>query len=227
MDRIVITKEDEEFLRGIRQELGKKEGMFEAKISMADTSFEVFLLDEQVIAVLKQTDSALTIKVEDYVSEKERLYMFSFEMTPSMQVTNLEYNDRIKNHHEARLFSQQLAADLTITVTLFFYVLNNYRDYQLVTTKEVTSQRVKTTKSKKKGVQKRVVRVVNKVIRISNDNDIRETVRKKAKRVWHVDEFGRRGHWRTYKNGKRVWVSATKVKTGAKTNKIGNKEYKL
>lgn len=230
MDKIIITEDDEKFLTKIKKELGKKDSNegFSLVFSIAST-FQVILESYNLVATFYMEKDVENIIVE--VERHDGLYLCKCKLNrQNLQAHEFEYNESFGFNPTVLMQTQSAAKDLIIFTIVFMYVLNNYKDFELITVKEVKSLQQKPVKVKKKKTKKsvkNVVRVVNKVLRINPDAEAQKKVTRHIKRKWHVDEFNRRGHWRTYKSGKRVWVKATKVKTKAKTGKIGEKEYRL
>lgn len=230
MDKIIIAKDDENFLTNVKRELGKKDSSerFALVFSIAPV-FQVVLESYNLIATFYMEEDIENIIVE--VKRNDGLYLCKCKLNrQNLQAHEFEYNQSFGFNPTILMQTQNAAKDLILFTVTFIYVLNNYKDFEFITVKEVKSLQqkpVKPGKKKPKKPTKNVVRVVNKVIRINPDGEVRERIKRNIKRRWHVDEFNRRGHWRTYKSGKRVWVKATKVKTKATTGKVGEKEYRL
>lgn len=251
MDKIIITPEDEDFLAGVAYEKLEKNEPFTASSALV-FPFETILVDEETglksIGVFKITEENM-INFKLYVAsstqqgeKRDFVLQFLFDVRKhKIPITHdwlrLKMNLDLDYHYTEKLqvadektkqTYQILATDVFVFTMLFFYVLENYKEYEIITEKEVSTLKTKTSKaSKNKRPRKSVVKVVHKVMRISHDEEKQETIRKKIKRQWRVSEFTRRGHWRTYKSGKRVWVSPTIVHTNAETNEKSDKEYRL
>lgn len=226
MDRIIITDQDEAFLKEVGQKLIDAGNVLEVNVSMAG-NFELLLEQSQIIITFSQkNDDYLHAKVEA-LEKKSRSQLISFDYDYNLNPSNYIYNPVFLKNKQMKEYIEYLSVDVANILGLFFHVLNNYEDYQIIEQKEVVSQKLLSNKKKNKPAKKRTIRVINKVIRINQNDDVQKEVKKKAARKWHVDEFGRRGHWRKYKNGKRVWIAAQTVKTGAKTGIKSTKDYRL
>jgi hypothetical protein len=88
-----------------------------------------------------------------------------------------------------------------------------------VETDKVRVQKVK--KNKGKSNKKSVTYVTNKIFKVNMKKEYTEEEKREYKRL--AEAWTVRGHWRTYKNGKKVWVSGYRKGKGELTDK----EYKI
>ncbi|EMA6344834.1 hypothetical protein U3450_003890 [Bacillus cytotoxicus] len=108
-----------------------------------------------------------------------------------------------------------------------FYLMTNYREQKIVTLKENTIRvsKNKTNKNKKKkSISRKIKRVEYKL-----SSEALEQMKITAKRkryMRHTNSWTRRGHWRQYKSGKRVWIEPTTIKL-SDNNDIEAAEYRL
>ncbi|EOV9525562.1 hypothetical protein ACN5TA_000453 [Bacillus cytotoxicus] len=118
-----------------------------------------------------------------------------------------------------------LAIDALVRI---FYLMTNYKEQKVVTLKEKTIHvsKNKTNKNKKnKSVSRKIKRVE---YNLSSEalEQIKLTTRHKTQYTRHTHSWTRRGHWRQYKSGKRVWIEPTTIKLN-ENNDIDAAEYRL
>lgn len=223
LDKVVINEQDERFLRDLLE--SKLDGELTIKLPFNET-FELYIETLEVRAIISQQDPEtlkFTLHIKDD-SEIER-FLCVYNIDDHMQIVDFELAGNLQNDEFER-HVKMMAGDVTTLLFLFAHVLNEYKEYEIIEVKEVTSQRIKKSKSKSsKRSKNKVVRVVHKVMRLNNDENAR--TRFKKARQWRVDEFSRRGHYRTKKDGSRTWVRATTVKTGANIGVKEDKTYRL
>jgi hypothetical protein len=95
------------------------------------------------------------------------------------------------------------------TYTLVFFT--EYKNEVFIKQKKITStvKKNQQNKRKNKSKSKRVVRLTKVVYELEVDESQKETlIKEKPKRQYerHIEAWTVRGHWRTTKTGKRVWV---------------------
>lgn len=233
MNKVIITEADEQYLFDIAAKLDRDVLVNISFPTAFDVVFEGLNLK---VNIYQNTADTIVFCMNSYSESLQKTEFFAqFELNNQYEKVKFIYSDYVKNNMPDYVNSvRMLVNDVVVMIFMFFHVLNNYKDYQIVTEKEVVSHKNKPSNNKKKreGTKKRnnVVRVVNKVYRISNEDVIKEEVTNiitKSKRNWYVDEFTRRGHYRTLKSGERVWVRPTIVKTGKQLGISGVKTYKL
>lgn len=232
MDRLILDSSTLKYLEELQAMMKQEDNQtIEVKLSF-ETNFMAVFEDDDVQFEFKELEYEDFLRVRgSAISDGYFLVAFKmsrkFELYDFIHQSTLEYKKVITNRIEHQMDYYMRM------IILFVYVMNHYKKYQIVTEKLVKSvESVQANNPLRKSPNptiksKRTVSVLNKVIRITEDGEIRNKVNRAAKRKWYVDEFNRRGHYRTYKDGRQVWINPTKVRTGKSDGLKVDKDYKL
>lgn len=236
MDRIVIEAKDELFLKNIHDTLVGSKLNFSIPF---DYGF--------IVEVPHRNYECRNIPnpfLNNYMFEVYEIdtkdFLYSFEISWSNKNHKILSIDRGIEHSES---SVQIIINniesFKVMFAMFCHVMSNYEQFNLIDStiikKEVVDEsKVKKTtkrinpKKKKKYKNQSLIKIIDyNRLKLKSHDLINKTIRENKPREWHVDEFTRRGHWRTYKSGKKVWIKPIKVITGANTGIVSDKIFKL
>jgi hypothetical protein len=119
-----------------------------------------------------------------------------------MQIEIIHPEKALMKEHNA-FYTEQAQSMITVFASIMAY-MEHYKEYKELVNKK-TIQSVKT--KKKKNGKKKNIRKANKVIYTISVN--KEEDKNKEKREYHLDEsksWTVKGHSRTLKNGKTIWI---------------------
>lgn len=171
----------------------------------------VNITDKHIKFVATEDDDQY--KVDIYMKDAY-CYSFTYQaVSYDLSITKIAESFRM---NPQQFFDDNAVKTITAITTLCMYV-NLHVNTNAVIVKEISEVKrpaPKKSKKKKKATPAKPIILRKRIIQINRDF----VAPTKTEREWKVDSFARRGHWRTYKNGKKVWVKATKVHTNANTN---------
>lgn len=226
MDKYIIDEKTIDFLSEIINEVTST--VLVTDLSFAcDFSVEFTELNiHWEVSIINK--NCFSIKSYEVITQK---YLGSFKVNYLAVLYNFIFpKNMIKNHNAQKNEFEELMWFLYKGFVFFTYIMNNYKDYLTIrenpSVASLPTNR-KQKRQKNKVITSRKVNIISKVIKLNLEKDLHEVMRKDNKHRWHVEQFTRRGHYRTYKNGNKVWIKAALVKTGANTGITVRKEFSL
>jgi hypothetical protein len=199
-------------------EIEKLQQLFKWRDNNKDTVRAFYpILEDVVIRVGAQQVTGIAIHVQKtdranysykstvYANETKEKVLILYWDRQTRQV-KVEYND-LPPHIKAdkAQFDDYIQTTLSIYASLMAY-MEHYKE--VVTEKRVSDRQVKSRKKSKS--KKKVTYITKRVYSFSEDFKTGKAEPKKKKRKYTPpsEPFTVRGHWRTYKSGKRTWVPA-------------------
>lgn len=155
MDKIVITETDEQYLFDIAAKLDQDVLINISFPTAFDVIFEGLCLK---VNIYQKTAQNIVFRMNSYSKSSQKTVFFAqFEWNDQYEKVNFIYSDYVKSEMPDYVKSvRMLVNDIVVMVLMFFHVLNNYKDYQIITEKEVVSRKNKSsTKRKREGPKKR------------------------------------------------------------------------
>lgn len=211
LDRIILNKQDLDFINNniendkvteIQTPLPKGILIIEKLINGKEAYFP-FLVDE-----LNQK-----IKMEIYTEELGTIKVAEVESNNFGEVDIISQSSHWNFSNEQRkIFTNEikmLGKHGMHTLLKIFYLMNTYRETKVIHTSKSLVEPKKNINNKKK--HKKVRKIKRTIYQIATDQlkEIQDLEKRKYER--HTNNWTRRGHWRLYKNGKRVWIKPTTI----------------
>lgn len=148
----------------------------------------------------------MTSKDFEIVQNHEGSMSLPCEIKSDVSILSKEFMEEIESYNllNRQKFIVKLAEhNLTILMTVLHAITKSKSKYEII---EKESTKVKNTKNKITKSNKNKVRYIKTTdINIIKRN-INSSNSKHSTYTRHVESWPQRGHWRTYKSGKRVWI---------------------
>lgn len=179
-------------------------------IEISDTIKEIFHDDGKVVVyemysrIKGEFVKTYTLAWDKETKIGKRIYSLLKD-----DVNEHEYNESIISTHASLMAYMEYYGDK-----------KEYVDVKRSTVQ--VSSKYKKSKSVKNKKSKKSVKIKRKVYNIKVDKNATIVDKRMYKR--HMDKWTQKGHWRTYKSGKRVWI---KPMVKGKGKDVTPKEYKM
>ncbi|MGL4452946.1 MAG: hypothetical protein ACRCTZ_17445, partial [Sarcina sp.] len=176
------------------------------------------ITENEIISECK--DYKVVMKHNGFFSENTGLDavidLFNEEM-----INNIQSDSPI----EQQSFASEIGAEvITILLNILYIMSNNKTQYEIV---ENESTKVKTSSKKKsKSNKKNVTYIKHKDINIVKKKYINSS-EKNNSYEYRIDSWVTRGHWRTYKSGKKVWIKERVNNVNKSNSKDISKTYEI
>lgn len=135
-----------------------------------------------------------------------------------------------KSELEKQSFSNKLAGELiTILINVLYILSNNKTQYEInerESTKVKSRVDKKHSKNKSKSKKNKVTYIKYKDINIIKRKYVNPT-EKRGSYEYHVESWVTRGHWRTYKSGKKIWINERVNNVNNSDSKTVDKTYEI
>lgn len=240
MDKIILhTKEIQRLL-----DLGKlyftSKNDYTISIPFEET-VEIILPDSQfegTIALSDDSETRFLLKMYSTSSGKPE-FIFSATTLPSQtnfETTQISPQIDVTNPRNKKMVDDVLEDGVQIlnAYVVFCYILTEYKELGFIEKREVKTlerkqTRAKSKNKKQKNSSSRIVRATHNhfYIQAAQEEALLEKLREKTDYTWHTSEFTRRGHWRTYKNGRKIWIKQQVVKPSVEEKNPTDKTYRL
>ena len=240
MDKIILQTKDVQRLLDLGKLYFNSKNDFTVSIPFEET-VEIILPDSQfkgTIALSDGSETSFLLKMYTTVSGKPE-FVFSATTVSSQttfETTQISPQIDMTNPRNKKMVDDVLEDGVQIlnAYVIFCYILTEYKELGFIEKREVQTlerkqSRVKSKNKKQKNSSSRIVRATHNhfYIRAAQEESLREKLREKKDYTWHTSEFTRRGHWRTYKNGRKIWIKQQVVKTSVEEKNPTDKTYKL
>lgn len=162
----------------------------------------------------------IDVEIKDNIIFIDYNQLFKAKISFNKMVFNSESRDlemlaeMSTEHDDATEKQMQILGSNTIAFIFGLFAFMSVTKTKIKpTSKKINNIKKKTTKNKKNNKKNNKKYIYNYRID-SNFLDTNEVInsnsnsnnKKDSKREYHLDSWYRRGHWRTYKSGKRVWI---------------------
>lgn len=228
MDKIILTPEDMQFLLDAEYKEVEFHLPFEKEI-------EVILTVPNIAVHIKILENGnLRFTYFNIIGKDGRNIqtpLYSYELTHEFEMINYQFEDflraAIPNTEAALAYHKKSDSGIVRGIFGFFYFMLYKDEIALVKEREQISRVQKSVQTKQKGARKnKIVRIKKTIYRLADN--AQEILASSELRPynWHVSEFNRRGHWRTYSSGKSVWIKPKTIKVTGEGDAL-EKEYRL
>ncbi len=220
LDRIVVKrKEFERLLRWVEGESKQKEKFLSVGISLRKGVIEYEVGKDQ-----NPVDLGREATIFHYFEERDAtIHSEVFARSGSIftSICTYEANDqgvtriiRMMNRSYVTLNTQEKEAIRAYAghyhhiFALIFGYIEHMQEHAEIVQKQIVAGSSQAKKKKNGKKQRRQKKITNKktIYTIVVPDDIKELVRGRGGFQRHVESWTVRGHWRKYKNGKRVWI---------------------
>lgn len=153
------------------------------------------------------TEKELFIYNDDYeirIPNVKILNMVNNKVVSDIKILADDLIDEINsmpNEFEKRNFANNLCIEALSILLGIITIFNDKKDNYIYTETENKTPQVSQKKKSKNKKSKKVTYISHKTITIHKSES-----RSNGSYTRHTDSWPQRGHWRTYKSGKRVWI---------------------
>lgn len=153
----------------------------------------------------------------------------------NMSDSGLKFEIEVAYHEnpDSSLFNYSLEKEIYNNVRLVFGICAFLQTSKVEVPHTKKANFNTSNKNTKKKKRNKKTYLYNKIYKI-NENTLKDTLHSpsvssaKGKRQYHLSSWYQRGHWRTYKNGKKVWIEAQfKHPRNISEKKENTKTYKI
>ncbi|WP_053957143.1 hypothetical protein [Inediibacterium massiliense] len=229
LDRIELTDENTHILA--KWYMDNLSYLKENTQQIKDVFDEVIIIYSNNIIHKKNNEFCMYYLENEKTGELVKLYEFdfNFEKTKEDIICNnqvyyeIKYNeDEVKDKDEAEKHLRTWI-NQDIQSVLYINAYTSFNQEQIIKQIKIHKRKSQSKKAKKTGKKSKIKLIKQNIIRLNTDH-IQLTEEEKKQYERHTFGWTVRGHWRTYKSGKKTWI---KPQVRGDKNKISGKVYQV